>query len=314
MSLIARALQVSRSNLMRPAATQPRPPRQSKDGPAVLDAVKAIVGGRPSYGYRRATALLNRQRRLEGKAALNHKRIYRLMAANQLLLERHTGKPVRTHEGKVVTLKSDLRWCSDSLEVRCWNWEKVHLTFVLDCCDREVIAFRASHLDPTGETARDLMAEAVERRFGPEARTTPHPVEWLTDNGPIFTAHDTREFGRSLGLLVCTTPAYSPESNGMAEAFVKTFKRDYAYVHELPSAAAVLAAAPLWVTDYNESHPHRGLGMKSPREYRAAVAKGGYLEPGPGAERRATEQPGPSSSAGEPEKQKFTPNPSAVPY
>ena len=100
----------------------------------------------------------------------------------------------------------------------------------------------------------------------------------------------------------------------MAEAFVKTFKRDYAYVHELTSAAAVLAAVPLWVADYNESHPHRGLGMKSPREYRAAVANGGYLEPGPGAERRSTGQPGPSFSAAEPEKQNFTPNPSGVPY
>jgi len=27
-----------------------------------------------------------------------------------------------------------------------------------------------------------------------------------------------------LGLLICTTPAYSPESNGMAESFVRTFK------------------------------------------------------------------------------------------
>ena len=299
---------------MRPVATQPRPQRQSKDGPAVLDAVKAIVGGRPSYGYRRATALLNRQRRLEGKAAVNHKRVYRLMANNQLLLERYTGKPVRTHEVKVVTLKSDLRWCSDSLEVRCWNWEKVHLTFVLDCCDREVVAFRASREHPTGETARDLMAESIERRFGPDARTVPHAVEWLTDNGPIYTAHDTREFGRSLGLLVCTTPAYSPESNGMAEAFVKTFKRDYAYVNELTSAAAVLGAVPLWMADYNESHPHRGLGMKSPREYRAAVANEGYLSPGPGAERRSTGQPGPSLSANEPEKENFTQNPSAVTY
>jgi putative transposase len=199
-SLIARALQVSRSNLMRPAAPQPRPQRQSKDGPAVLDAVKAIVQGRPSYGYPRATALLNRVRRRAGKAAVSHKRIYRLMAANQLLLERHIGKPVRTHQGEVVTLKSDVRWCSDSLELRCWNWEKVHVTFVLDCCDQEVIAFRASHLHPTGETARDLMAEAVERRFRPEARTTPHPVEWLNDNGPIYTG--TRR-GNSAGASDC---------------------------------------------------------------------------------------------------------------
>ena len=302
MSAIARALQVSRSNLMRRPVTEARAPRRSKEGPAVLESVKAIVQGRPTYGYRRTTAVLNRERRREGKPPFNHKRIYRLMAANQLLLERHTGKPVRTHEGKVVTLKSDLRWCSDSLEIRCWNSESVHVTFALDCCDREVIGHRASQLHPTGETARDVMADSVEHRFGPEARTTPHPVEWLTDNGPIFTAHETREFGRSLGLLVCTTPAYSPESNGMAEAFVKTFKRDYAYVSELPSAAAVLPLVPLWMAHYNEAHPHRGLGMKSPREYRAAVAKEGYLEPGPVAERRPTGQPGPSFSASESEK------------
>ena len=41
----------------------------------MLEAVKAIARGRPSYGYRRATAVLNRGRRLEGKALVNYKRI-----------------------------------------------------------------------------------------------------------------------------------------------------------------------------------------------------------------------------------------------
>jgi len=75
-----------------------------------------------------------------------------------------------------------------------------------------------------------------------------------------------------LGLLICTTPAYSPESNGMAESFVKTFKRDYVYLNELHSAASVMGHLAAWFEDYNEVHPHKGLRLQSPREYRRATS------------------------------------------
>jgi putative transposase len=58
----------------------------------------------------------------------------------------------------------------------------------------------------------------------------------------------------------------------MAEAFVKTFKRDYAYVNELWTAADVLEQLPVWFQDYNEFAPHKGLKMKSPREFRSAMS------------------------------------------
>ncbi|WP_442929718.1 hypothetical protein [Myxococcus sp. NMCA1] len=41
------------------------------------------------------------------------------MRAAGLLLARHNGNPTRTHEGKVATLKSNLRWCSEAFKIRC---------------------------------------------------------------------------------------------------------------------------------------------------------------------------------------------------
>jgi transposase InsO family protein len=64
-------------------------------------------------------------------------------------------------------------------------------------------------------------------------------------------------------------PAYSPESNGLAEGFVHTFKRDYVNVHELRDAETVLAQLSGWIDDYNRQAPHSALGMRSPADYRA---------------------------------------------
>ena len=72
----------------------------------------------------------------------------------------------------------------------------------------------------------------VEQRFG--TIRAPQPVQWLSDNGSIFAAHRTIEIALALNLVPCFTPVESPESNGMAEAFVKTFKRDYVRVSPIP--------------------------------------------------------------------------------
>jgi len=88
--------------------------------------------------------------------------------------------------------------------------------------------------------------------------------------GGMYTADKTRAFAASCGLKPRTTPAYSPESKGMAEAFVKTFKRDYVYLADLWNAPTVLRLLPQWFADYNEHHPHKGLNMLSPRQFRRA--------------------------------------------
>ncbi|KIV67257.1 Mobile element protein [Rhizobium sp. UR51a] len=53
----------------------------------------------------------------------------------------------------------------------------------------------------------------------------------------------------------------------MAEAFVKTFKRDYVSVNSIPDAKTVIAQLPLWFEHYNTLHSHKALGYRSPREF-----------------------------------------------
>jgi putative transposase len=114
------------------------------------------------------------------------------------------------------------------------------------------------------------MVAAVEQRFG-RVNRLPRPIEWLSDNGSCYVARDTRTFARDIGLLPKTTPLESPQSNGIAEAFVRTFKRDYVRVGACPDAQTVLRSLPAWFTHYNEIHPHRALGYRSPRQFSRAI-------------------------------------------
>jgi putative transposase len=96
---------------------------------------------------------------------------------------------------------------------------------LLDCCDREAIDWAASTGGYDSSTVQDVMLRSVEKRFGDRLPDT--PVQWLTDNGSAYTAYETRRFAVELNLEPCTTAVSSPQSNGMAERFVKTMKEDY---------------------------------------------------------------------------------------
>lgn len=65
-------------------------------------------------------------------------------------------------------------------------------------------------------------------------------------------------------------PVASPESNGMSEAFVKTLKHDYLRVSPVPDAKTALDLIAGWLDGDNENHPHSGLRMRAPREFRRA--------------------------------------------
>ncbi|MCH6273063.1 IS3-like element IS2 family transposase [Escherichia coli] len=270
-SLVSRCLRVSRAQLhvILRRTDDWMDGRRSRhtDDTDVLLRIHHVIGELPTYGYRRVWALLRRQAELDGMPAINAKRVYRIMRQNALLLERKPAVPPskRAHTGRVAVKESNQRWCSDGFEFRCDNGEKLRVTFALDCCDREALYWAVTTGGFDSETVQDVMLGAVERRFGNELPAS--PVEWLTDNGSCYRANETRQFARMLGLEPKNTAVRSPESNGIAESFVKTIKRDYISVMPKPdglTAAKNLAEA---FEHYNEWHPHSALGYRSPREY-----------------------------------------------
>jgi putative transposase len=264
MSAICATLGVGRATAYRALTARAR--HYTKDADRVVAAqITTVVRERASYGYRRVTAVVNRA----FGTTYNRKRIRRVMALNAWTLPTHAKRrSTRAHRGAVHRLRANERWSSDAMVITCWNGEVVEAAFALDCCDRECLAWVAAPRALTGADIRGLLADAEQYRFG-EVRP-PAPLQWLSDNGSMYTALDTVIAAERLGLTPITTPVCSPESNGISEAFHHTLRRDYLDGADLSSAIVVLDQLAQWVHDYNHFAPHSRLGMRSPVEYRRA--------------------------------------------
>lgn len=257
---------MSRSNLSErmKGKSKPRGPYLKADDVELLPAICRLVDARPTYGYRRIAALLNRQRRAADQPVANRKRVHRIMSNHAMILEKHTAvRKGRVHDGKVMVMRSNLRWCSDGLEFTCWNGEVVRLAFIIDAFDREIISWAAvANAGISGSDVRDMMLKAVEKRFG--GTRAPHVIEHPSDNSSAYTARETRLFAQAPNLVPCFTPVASPQSNGVSEAFVKTLKRDYIRISPIPDAESALRNIDGWI---------EGAEMASPREFIKALSE-----------------------------------------
>jgi hypothetical protein len=101
MKRIAEVIGVARSNLAERACgtAQARGPYFKANDEALLPLIRRFVDVRPTYGYRRITALLNRELARLGLPGANRKRVHRIMQRHALLLEKYTGR----REGRIVS-------------------------------------------------------------------------------------------------------------------------------------------------------------------------------------------------------------------
>jgi putative transposase len=76
----------------------------------LLAEIKEIIAAVPTYGYRRIHAVIRRRRREQGGAAVNAKRVYRVMKTRHCCSSaRASYRPgaERRHDGRVAGDRSD---------------------------------------------------------------------------------------------------------------------------------------------------------------------------------------------------------------
>jgi transposase InsO family protein len=86
----------------------------------------------------------------------------------------------------------------------------------------------------------------------------------LSDNGNGYRSRHWREACTELGIQRRYTRSRRPQTNGKAEALVKTLLREWAYRFAYPSSAHRARALPGYLRWYNQHRPHSSLGGRPP--------------------------------------------------
>ena len=115
------------------------------------------------------------------------------------------------------------------------------------------------------EDEKAVTTEGFLRRAVAEFKTKGVKVEHLiSDNGSNYTSRLFGQAASELGICLHRTRPYRPQTNGKAEAFIKTLKREWAYARIYSSNAERLDELGSFLNYYNERRPHTSLGLKPP--------------------------------------------------
>lgn len=136
------------------------------------------------------------------------------------------------------------------------GWEVLHV-----CIDD---ASRVSYAEVLPDEREETAAAFVERAI---AWFQGHDVlvqRVMTDNGSCYVS---KRFARTLahlGVRHVRTRPYRPQTNGKAERFIQTAKREWAYARSYRSSAARTSMLTGFLDRYNCRRPHRGIGNTTP--------------------------------------------------
>jgi putative transposase len=235
----------------------------------LCEKIVQICRERPTYGYRRITAMLRRQ-----CCVVNRKKVQRIMRLLGLLHHAPVHRPHwQIHKGKQAAETPDTYWQADMTKIWCGIDGWGYLFNILDSCSRGWMGYNFSMLCSTNESLLALTDALLSR--APETGTI-IGLKLGTDGGSQYTS---RKFVQSLALLGLqheVSRRHTPEDNGIVESFHKTLKSEYIWPCQFASFAEAERAIKEAFHDYNCNRIHSALKYKTPNEYLMEVTGKGF--------------------------------------
>jgi transposase InsO family protein len=253
--LLCEALDVHRSSLY-------HEPRPGEDRP-LREALIALAGQWPTYGYRRLTVMLRRQGH-----PVNAKRVRRLMSELGLSGEpppRHPRTTDSVHAfprfpnlvESLEVVRPDQVWVSDITYIRLKKGF-IYLAVLMDVFSRSI---RGWNLGRSLE--RELTLVALSRAM---ERGTPEVHH--SDQGVQYAATAYVEALTGAGTAISMAAVGEPRENGYAERLMRTIKEEEVDLTEYEDYADALRQLGRFLDEvYNRKRIHSSLGYLTPSEF-----------------------------------------------
>jgi transposase InsO family protein len=230
---------------------------------ALRDLIQQIALENRYYGYRRVTAELDHR----GVAA-NHKRVLRLMRADNLLAVRKRRFVFTTDSqhgyavypnlaGRLKLTSVNQLWVADITYVRLRE-TFLYVAIVMDAYSRRVVGW---------ELAEDLRAElalgALDRALAD--RPIVPGIVHHSDRGVQYCCHAYVEKLQAHGFAISMSRTGNPYDNAKAESFMKTLKTEEVYLRQYRDQEEARASIQSFIEEvYNRKRLHSALGYLAP--------------------------------------------------
>lgn len=225
---------------------------------------------RRNYGYRRVCRELKDQ-----GWRVNHKRVARLMAADNLLAIRRRKYIVTTDSGHDLPVYRNLAgrlklsginqlWVADITYIRLRR-QFLFLAVVLDAYSRRVVGWALE------ESLEAFLPMAALRQAIAERQPGPGLVHH-SDRGTQYASREYIALLEQHGLEPSMSRAGRPYDNAMCESFIKTLKQEEIYTRQYRDRADLeLHIAEFLEQYYNQYRLHSALGYRSPANFERSL-------------------------------------------